>query len=106
MEGTSGPELAQNRFSAVNDRNLRNLRAGYANTQIANCMKAATGHGPNANVRANVFMSLQFERWLEVLGRCGGCSIMYTHEKVNTACIQLYMRVNTCPIACITSVLT
>lgn len=29
--------------------------------------------GPNALVRPNVFMKLQFERWLHSLGHCAGC---------------------------------
>ncbi|MGA1354809.1 MAG: hypothetical protein ACO32I_08575, partial [Candidatus Limnocylindrus sp.] len=31
--------------------------------------------GPNAIVKPKVFMVVQFQRWLEVLGGCGGCSV-------------------------------
>lgn len=31
--------------------------------------------GPNAIVRPSVFMTVQFKRWLDTLGKCGGCTI-------------------------------
>ncbi|MGA1354685.1 MAG: hypothetical protein ACO32I_07955, partial [Candidatus Limnocylindrus sp.] len=31
--------------------------------------------GPNTIVRPKVFMVIQFTKWLDVLGRCGGCAI-------------------------------
>ena len=33
-------------------------------------------NGPNALVRARVFMAVQFGKWLELLTHCGGCTII------------------------------
>lgn len=32
-------------------------------------------YGPNSLVRPKIFMAVQFTKWLDVLSRCGGCSI-------------------------------